>query len=296
MSGYNSVPQRKMMWEKQPDCYNELVASSIRRDQMSQMLSCLHFRDNADLDDDSYFKVRPIFDNLNANSSRWFAGQQLFSVDETMVPYFGRHSSKQFIRGKPVRYGYKIWSLCTSAGEGVWFEPYCGRFTRIEDLGLGQGPNVVLDLVAKAEVQAGSEVYVDNLFTSFPLLDKMSERGIALTGTVRQNRLHKVPIIQKKELEKKSVERGYFQTVYRSDQVLVAWKDNKGVYVASNKHAAVQERTCTRFCRTKRQSIQVPIPSLVTAYNAGMPGVDLLDYMVAHYRLVQKLFSLIFYH
>ena len=25
-----------------------------------------------------------------------------------MIPYFGRHSSKQFIRGKPVRFGYKV--------------------------------------------------------------------------------------------------------------------------------------------------------------------------------------------
>ncbi len=46
-----------MMWERQPDCYNELVAKSIRRSQMDAVLSCLHFRDNAYIDDDSYYKV-----------------------------------------------------------------------------------------------------------------------------------------------------------------------------------------------------------------------------------------------
>lgn len=113
----------------------------------------------------------------------------------------------------------------------------------------------------------------------------MSEKGLAITGTVRANRLQKVPIIQKKELEKKSVDRGHSQALYKDDQVLVAWKDNKGVYVASNKHGAEQQASCSRFCRTKRQSIQVPIPKMVTAYNSFMGGVDLLDNMVACYRV-----------
>ncbi len=43
--------------------------------------------------------------------------------------------------------------------------------------------------------------------------------GIAGTGTVHQNRLHRVPIIDKKEVEKKVVPRGFSQTVFRNDQV-----------------------------------------------------------------------------
>jgi len=229
-------------------------------------------------------QVRPIFDILNKTSGKYFSKEEKFSVDEMMVPYFGRHSSKQFIRGKPIRYGFKIWSLCTSTGAGVWYEPYCGRDTKIVDEGLGQGPNVVVDLVSKAQLMEGSEVFMDNLFTSFPLLTKLSEMGIAGTGTVRQNRLNKVPIIKKKELEKKKTSRGSSHTVFRNDQVLVAWKDNKGVYMASNKHGADVSQTCKRFCREKRVSIQVPIPAMVTEYNTHMGGVDLLDNMVACYR------------
>jgi hypothetical protein len=58
LSGYHSVPRRRMMWEQQPDCYNDLVASNIRRNQMDSVLSCLHFCDNADINDDSYYKVK----------------------------------------------------------------------------------------------------------------------------------------------------------------------------------------------------------------------------------------------
>jgi hypothetical protein len=117
--------------------------------------------------------------------------------------------------------------LCTADGSGVWFEPYCGADTRVEDQGLGQGPNVVLELIEKAGLTAGSELFFDNLFTSFPLLTRLSEMEIAGTGTVRQNRLHRVPIISKKDLEKKSTTRGMADVLYQGDKVLVGWRDNK---------------------------------------------------------------------
>lgn len=287
-SGYNSVPRRKMLWESKPDCRNELITNAVRRREVDAMLRSLHFRDNTQIDSDNYYKVRPIFDNLNKSIS-WFKDNEKFSVDEVMIPYYGRHSSKQYIRGKPVRYGFKVWSLCTSDGAGCWFEPYCGRSTRVEDHGLGQGPNVVIECVNKTQLSPGSELYFDNLFTSFPLLDALSLKQIAGTGTVRKNKLNKVPIISKDDLEKKSVERGFSDVAYRNDQVLVAWRDNKGVYMTSNKFGSEANTTCRRFCRAKHKYIQVPIPDMFKAYNNNMGGVDLLDSMVAVYRVPYRI-------
>jgi len=98
-------------------------------------------------------------------------------------------------------------------------------------------------------------------------------------------RLFKVPIISKKDLEKKTVPRGHTDVLYKDDQVLVAWKDNKGVYMASNKFGADTTNNCRRFCRTERKYVTVPIPTMVQRYNTGMGGVDLLDNMVAVYRI-----------
>ena len=186
-SGYNSLPSRRMMWEQKPDCRNDMVADNIRRDEVDSVLTLLHFRDNQEINEDGFYKVRPIFHSLN-KGGRFFVDEEKYSVDECMIPYFGRHSAKQFIHGKPVRYGFKVWSLCTTGGAGVTFEPYCGNSTNITDAGLGQGPNVVLDLVEKSSLTKGSLVYMDNLFTSFPLLDRMSGMGLGATGTLRQNR------------------------------------------------------------------------------------------------------------
>lgn len=124
--------------------------------------------------------------------------------------------------------------MCTADGSGVWFEPYCGADTRVEDQGLGQGPNVVLELIEKAGLTAGSELFFDNLFTSFPLLTRLSEMEIAGTGTVRQNRLHRVPIASKKDLEKKTTARGTTDVLYQGDKVLVGWRDNKVGFLFEN--------------------------------------------------------------
>ena len=175
--------------------------------------------------------------------------------------------------------------MSTSDGSGMCFEPYCGRDTRINDQGLGQGPNVVLDLIEKAGLVPGSDVFFDNLFTSFPLLEQMSARQIAGTGTVRQNRLFKVPVKNKKELEAKAVQRGTMDVIYNNDVVLVGWKDNKAVYMASNKYDAIADKTCRRYNRVERKEVQVPIPTMIREYNANMGGVDLLDSMVACYRI-----------
>lgn len=120
---------------------------------------------------------------------------------------------------------------------------------------------------------------------SFPLLRRLSDMGIAGTGTVRMNRLFKVPIQTKKEVEKKTYDKGFCSVLYHSDQVLTCWKDSKPVYVASNKHLPHLSSTCERYSRSEQKKVHVPIPDMIKKYNAGMGGVDLLDSQVAVYRV-----------
>ena len=158
---------------------------------------------------------------------------------------------------------FQVWSLATSDGAGIIFEPYCGAATNLPDLHMGQGPNVVAGLVSKADLNPGSSIFFDNLFTSFPLLQHLSQLGIGGTGTVRQNRLHRVPIMTKKEMEKKAVPRGETDVLYMKDVVLVAWKDNKAVYMASNKYEADIGDPCKRYDRVLKRKKDVPCPAVV---------------------------------
>lgn len=88
------------------------------------------------------------------------------SVDESMVKYFGPHSLKQFLRGKPALSGFKVWVLATSNGEMIRCKPYSGAKTKLFTYGLGQVPDVVFGLVEDAKLEAGTKVASDNLFTS----------------------------------------------------------------------------------------------------------------------------------
>jgi hypothetical protein len=129
-----------MLWELKPDCHNPLIAEAIRRDEVVAVVKALHFWDSVDMDGDAYYKVRPFIYNVNKTSSKWNADADSFAMDEIMIRYYGRHGSKQFIRGKPIRYGFKIWAVCMSSGSGVWFERYSGKDTHVDDQGWEKVP------------------------------------------------------------------------------------------------------------------------------------------------------------
>ena len=43
-----------------------------------------------------------------------------------MLPYYGRRSCKMFMKGKLIRFGYKIWMMCSSDGYPFSMEIYTG--------------------------------------------------------------------------------------------------------------------------------------------------------------------------
>ena len=43
----------------------------------------------------------PMFDSLNANFRKHF-DTNIYSIDESMIPYYEKHGTKQFMRNKPI--------------------------------------------------------------------------------------------------------------------------------------------------------------------------------------------------
>jgi hypothetical protein len=69
------------------------------------------------------------------------------SIDEQMIPYRGGHLCKMFIFGKPVKFGYKSWTIISSNGYVYGFEIYSGKGSAAADNNLGMGGNVVINLL-----------------------------------------------------------------------------------------------------------------------------------------------------
>ena len=195
------------------------------------------------------------------------------SIDEQMVPYFGRHSCKMFIRGKPIRFGYKNWVICSDDGYPFKVILYQGKAVGNREVPLGT--RVVKELLEVLTDTRRHDVYFDNFFTSLTLLEDLKTKSLPATATIRSNRLRGLPLPSNKQMEKK--ERGFMSVRSTSDVCAVRWADNKVVAVASNHLTHEPNRNCKRYSRVKKARINVPQPHLIRKYNAYMGGVDQLD-------------------
>ena len=129
-------------------------------------------------------------------------------------------------------------------------------------------------------------IYIDNYFTSVCLLRELSLGGIYCTGTIRRNRVEGAPLIDLRKANR-GVHDALQQTTAKGTFViLVRWQDNSEVTVATNRDDALvlNQTTTTRWSKADGQRVQVPQPTIIAEYDAGMGGVDLFDQMHGQYR------------
>nr|CAD7602018.1 unnamed protein product [Timema genevievae] len=198
LSGYCSVPRYRMYWETSSDTHNEAVSKAMSRNTFEDILKYLHECDNLTLDEnDKFGKVRPLWLLLNKRWLHAFPKDANVSIDEAMVPYYGRHGAKQHIHHKPIL-------LATNRlGYLVQGEPYQGASTGNTHPELGVGGSVVIDLVDKLP-HGQYSIYIDNFFTSVRLLEELKSKGHYCTGTIRSNRIEKASLEEASTLKKKT--------------------------------------------------------------------------------------------
>lgn len=286
LSGYATLPRRRMYWEQQADVLNEAVSRAMPRKKFEDMLRYLHLADNKSLDKgDRFAKVRPLLAQLNERWLMFKPADSHLSIDESMIPYYGKHGAKQHIHGKPIRFGYKMWSLATSTGYLIQGEPYQGASTTYSIPELGMGGSVVMDLISELPQTQKYYLYFDNLFTSLPLLDRLTAEGFGATGTMRVNRTRKAPLKDPKVLLKQERGAHYAIKEKTSEVILVQWHDSNIVTLASNCHPALPVSQARRWSNKDKKVTFVNQPHVVNAYNRHMGGVDRVDQNIATYRI-----------
>ncbi|XP_041364181.1 piggyBac transposable element-derived protein 3-like [Gigantopelta aegis] len=115
------------------------------------------------------------------------------SIDEQMLPYFGRHSGKMYMHGKPVKFGYKLWIVASHTGYPFHMMLYSGK-EKDKSPGDLLGTRVIFELLHPIREPLSHTVTFDNFFTSYDVLVKLQEKGFAALGTVRHNRLRGSPL------------------------------------------------------------------------------------------------------
>lgn len=291
LSGYVVLPRRSMYWEKSADSDFSLVYNAISRDRFTFIMSHLHCCDNTQIciSNDKFSKLRPLIDLLNKKFLEMAPLEENYSIDEAMVPYYGGHSCKQFIRGKPIRWGYKLWVGATRLGYVLWFDPYQGHSTTLplpyKQFGLGG--SVILqfaDVLQSHRPNLHFHLYFDNFFTSIPLLHELSIRKLKATGTIRENRTSKCPLPANNIFKK--TQRGTFEfKSSRPNNILVCkWNDNSVVTVTSNVENVEPLHKVKRFSQELKKYIHIDQPFLIKKYNENMGGVDRSDQNIGLYR------------
>ena len=181
----------------------------MHRNRFTAILKNLHFADNTKVDKkDTRTKLLPLLDCVLKKYDVNNSVPEYPSVDESMVglPYYGRNHTKQFIRRKPIRFGFKMWTHCSKQGYQHSFEFYTGRHDDSDPMvdNLGVGGNVVIKLVKATNLakDSGCKVFFDNYFTSVPLLKK-SQSVVSVDRDLQRKQTAKCPLISQNEMKDK---------------------------------------------------------------------------------------------
>nr|CAH7752345.1 unnamed protein product [Callosobruchus chinensis] len=260
---------------------------TMSRDKFEYIMTHIHFSDNLNLDEsDKFAKLRPIFDHLNKCFLKYASPEEYHSVDEAMVPYNGRHGCKQYIHGKPIRYGFKLWVGTTRLGYINWFVPYQGASTYVNEAYklFGVGASVVLSyadhLKSKWE-DLKFHFFFDNFFTDLRRERHLRDRNDS--GKSNSNVCFTGYANMKKE------KRGKFDyaKVQGRNIIFVKWNDNNIVCFASTKGGIEPVNPVKRYSQKEKKFVYILVdqPYLVKLYNKNMGGVDRSDQNIAQYRV-----------
>ena len=284
-SGYHHVPSERDFWSTQPDLQVPFISREMSRNRYLKIKQYLHLADNHNLEEgDKVAKVKPIYVAFNHNLKQFGLLHSKLAVDESMVPYKGLHSIRQYMKSKPIKFGYKLWAMCGVDGYTYHLDIYCGKSEEAHGR-FGLGGNVVLSMVdiANGMGEKDIEFFFDNYFSSNELLVHLSERKVLATGTVKANRTGGADLIllEKKLMEKET--RGSYDSTCTKDVFITSWNDNSVVQVISNCHQVNPLNTVLRRVKGKGE-IPVNQPKSVQEYNEGMGGVDQFDRLLQSYR------------
>ncbi|KAH7940561.1 hypothetical protein HPB49_001894 [Dermacentor silvarum] len=283
-------PRIRMYWQE--DTKVPTIADTMSCKRFFKLRAMLHVTDvNSPRDPtpDKFWKVRPIISAIQTQCLKLVPLPDQ-SIDEQMIPFTGRVVAKQFVKGKPNPEGIKVFVRCSADGLAHDLEIYQGKGTGVSEnhFHLGLGGSVVMRLVEHAPHGHNIRVYMDNYFSSVPLLRELKELGILASGTIRSNRLLGCPLKSDKEL--KQTGRGSYdrKVSEEGDIVIVRWHDNGPVNMVSTITGIGELSKVKRWSESLKQHVEIDCPEVISQYNSFMGGVDKLDFLMSLYPLKAK--------
>ncbi|GBP82557.1 PiggyBac transposable element-derived protein 2 [Eumeta japonica] len=155
---------------------------------------------------------------------------------------------------------------------------------------LGVSGNVVTRLVDTVRKNLNYKLFMDDWYTSLPLMVHLHTVGILPLGTIQINRAKEIDLPSVKQFMKH--DRGYCiekcTEVNDVELSVTTWVDNKIANLCSSHVGKDPMDTVKRYSKEKKSKIDVLPSKAIAVYNKYIGAVDLLDSMLRFYRIKIK--------
>ncbi|CAG5009983.1 unnamed protein product [Parnassius apollo] len=286
--GYHCLPTFRSYWSTDPDMGVPYIANVMPINRFEEIRTNLHFSDNSNepnRTDPSYdraFKIRPVIDHFNHAFQRAMANTKTQAIDEHMIKFKGHNIMRQYVKNKPIKWGFKMWCrACSSTGYLFQFDLYTGKKRGGTETGLGE--SVVLQLSESLQ-GIGCEIYFDNFFNSPNLQYTLMSKNIKACGTVRSNRKN----VPKNMPTDKNMNRGDIFAASSNGISFIKWMDNKAVFLLTNFLSPTPTTIVKKRVSGSAEKVNVICPEAIIKYNKHMRGVDLMDQKKVYYEVDRK--------
>jgi len=274
----------------------------LSRTRFFAILGMLHVVDPAtETPGDKLRKVESFVSYFKTRCSELYQPKQHVAIDERMVKSRHRSGIRQYIKDKPTKWGIKLWVLADSSnGYTIDFNIYIGRAAGRDISEYGLGYDVVMCLM-EPYFNQGYHLYVDNFYTSVPLMKHLFEKGVPATGTILETRRSFPANLKNSKEWAKGKERGSMRWERDPPCLVLQWVDNKVVSMITtvgNANDQVQVNRKTRTGDVWRTNV-VPQPQTFATYNKYMNVADRSDQILTTnniQRKCMKWWKIMFYH
>lgn len=255
-----------------------IFSKLMSRNRFCMILGMLHFSIRSE-ENELLSKVTKFVNHARQKFKSCITPYKNLCIDESIVPFKGRLSIKQYLPNKRNRFGIKLFVLCDVAtGFIVDFIVYCGASTDIVDpCNLGVGGAVVHSLLEDF-FGSNRHLYVDNWYSSPALFKYLHEHGIFACGTVNKKRKGMPVLNSRLQLHEVEVK-------YSTPLMSLKWKDKKYLYMLSTIHDSGMGPSM----RVNRSTgLPVMKPNAVLDYAKNMGSVDTADMLLSSIQCIRK--------
>lgn len=266
-------------WSTDPLIAAPIFGMLMSRNRFCTILGMLHFSEPRQPQNSRLAKIESVISHAREKFKNLITPYQNLCIDESIVPFKGRLSIKQYLPKKRNRFGIKLFILCdVKTGVIIDFIVYCGANTEILDpanLGIG---GAVVGTLLKDFYYSNRCLYIDNWYTSPKLLDYLFSKNIYACGTVRPNRSG-MPTMRQ------NLNRGQVVAKSRPPLMALKWKDKKDIYMLTTIHKNIMAPSLKEDRRT---GLPVMKPMAVLDYSKNMGSVDTADMMLSSLQCIRK--------